>query len=322
MLLVEKLALPHKMPTPEAIKSWGQNKYSYDPEAWELEYQVVRYLVNLSLEDLRKRHDELLRNMAALSSPDRHVIPINSFLSSWFWYRKEHQTRLEFRLRGEPGPAALGAPTADRPADGVPRPKHPNAAHIVYKYGRRDHMESLVQAGKLRIGPAAYYLDTDIGAARTDNELAKASYLTGGTTTVKTSDGRVQPIIDDLKRTTSAPNYFLFCVAADWDPALAVDFGVDTCAIIENEEEFSRRLTRATDAVLPDWLFHRNPVDYFDPYERRKNEHIDPVMSKDFKFAYQREFRYIWINPAAPEPKDFLFLDLGPLTDIAQLKSC
>jgi len=44
MLLVNGLTLPNQMPTAAAIKSWGQNKYSYDQEAWELEYHGARYL--------------------------------------------------------------------------------------------------------------------------------------------------------------------------------------------------------------------------------------------------------------------------------------
>ena len=42
---------------------------------------------------LVKRYSEIARNMAALVSEDRYVIPIRSFLSAWYWYRKEHQTR-------------------------------------------------------------------------------------------------------------------------------------------------------------------------------------------------------------------------------------
>lgn len=322
MLNVPILQLPDRLPSDAAIKSWKQNKYSYDPEAWELEYQVRRYLQNMSVDDLQRRHRELLRNMTALASPDRHVIPVNTFLSSWYWYRKEHQTRLEFHLRGLLVPTERPTIPSGLFADGVPRPRHPNAGDPVYKYGKRHHMMDLVNLGQMRIGPAAYYLATDIGAARTDNEIAKSAYLTGGRTMVTTADGRSTPINGDIKRTVSVPNYFLFCVAADWDPALGAEFGVDSCAVIKSEEEFAKRLQKATDAALPGWHFHRNPVQYFDPYEHGPKEHIDGFMSKDFKFAYQRELRYLWVNPAAPEPKGFLNLQLQPLSDIAEVVSC
>ena len=41
---IERLAQPKGYPTPEAMKSWGQNKYRYDPDMWDLEYVSCRYL--------------------------------------------------------------------------------------------------------------------------------------------------------------------------------------------------------------------------------------------------------------------------------------
>lgn len=83
MLAIESLPLPKMLPHPDAIKSWGENEHSYEPEFWEFQYQVYRYLGRIGENELIARYDDILRNMNAVVSKDRDVIPIVSFLSSW-----------------------------------------------------------------------------------------------------------------------------------------------------------------------------------------------------------------------------------------------
>jgi hypothetical protein len=56
-------------------------------------------------------------------------------------------------------------------------------------------------------------------------------------------------------------------------------------------------------------------VEYFDPYERTAHEYFDNAMSKDFRFAYQRETRFLWAGSGRPA-HGFIDVDLGPLHDI------
>jgi len=100
VLRVPSLVLPTTLPTRAAIRSWGDNLHNYEPEFWEFQYEVYRYLRGVAPLALADRYQTLIRNMRALIASERHVIPIQSFLSSWYWYRKEHQTRLEFAMRG------------------------------------------------------------------------------------------------------------------------------------------------------------------------------------------------------------------------------
>ena len=98
------------MPTEEAMKSWGQNEVSYEPELWELEYVTYRYLSGLADHDLLHRYRTVVRSMPSYIAEKRAVIPINSYQSAWYWYRKEHQTRLEFALRNLEPPDVSIAP--------------------------------------------------------------------------------------------------------------------------------------------------------------------------------------------------------------------
>ena len=100
MLRVSSLQIPSVLPHPSTIRSWGSNHHSYEPELWEFQYEIYRYLSSVPAVDLSSRYCAIIRNMHTLISQERHVIPIQSPLSSWYWSWKEHQTRLEFFMRG------------------------------------------------------------------------------------------------------------------------------------------------------------------------------------------------------------------------------
>src|SRR5213594_2608610 len=126
MLRIPSLTLPPILHTPAAIRSCGDNHQNYEPEFWEFQYEVYRYLVRVAPQDLAERYRALIRNMRTLIKSERHVIPIQSFLSSWYWYRKEHQTRLEFAMRRVNPPVALPAGLLDRSwGDAPARPSSP-----------------------------------------------------------------------------------------------------------------------------------------------------------------------------------------------------
>jgi hypothetical protein len=96
-------------------------------------------------------------------------------------------------------------------------------------------------------------------------------------------------------------------LSCEFDSGLFDDFGgADACAVIHDGYVFAQRLDAAAKNELDGWHFHHNPVQYFDPYERRKDECFDAAMCKDFRFAYQREYRFygrIWAarRPATSE---------------------
>jgi hypothetical protein len=52
MLTIDHLSLPKKLPHPDAIKSWGENEHSYDPEFWEFQYELYRYLSRIGDDEL------------------------------------------------------------------------------------------------------------------------------------------------------------------------------------------------------------------------------------------------------------------------------
>jgi hypothetical protein len=179
-LRIPNLKLPETLPSEQAICSFGDNKYSYEPEFWELQYQVYRYLERVSDAVLAGRYKDILNNMRALISRDRDVIPIKSFLSSWYWFRKEHQTRYEYALRGvqQPIPPPYEV-VFDNKAERAPiRPKHVNAGDVLFRYDRKQgsescHIEAMLQNGIVRIRPASDFKEMKLDSARQDEELSK-----------------------------------------------------------------------------------------------------------------------------------------------------
>lgn len=312
---IPRLALPAILPHPRALASAKENATTYDPDLWELEYVTHRYLSRVEETALRLRYDHIVRNMRAVVSDDRHVIPIQTFLSSWYWYRKEHQTRIEFALRGLSLNRTLPVLAARNLTAAPTRPRSPNAGDVLFRYGERKWLRDLIEFGRLRIKAAREYALMEKDPARQDDELLKHSYSPGEYITITLPDGRQSKILGDLRKTVGGPDYFVYCVSNDWDPDLFADFQADACVVIRNPEEFGRRIQRAA-SQLQDWDFYFGPVEYFDTSERRQREYITNYLSKDFRFAYQRETRFIWAGQGRPAT-GFFDLELGSLTDIA-----
>lgn len=318
MQKIQSLKLPEQLPTPGALKSWHQNEHDYEPEFWEFRYEIYRYLKNIDNDKLAERYKDICRNFYVLVRPERNVIPVNSFLSSWYWYRKEHQTRYEFFLRGIPLPLPLPCPRGNFPAP--VRPKGPNSCDIIFRYGDSEFMMPFIQRGEIRISPAAVYKDGPALDPRTDDELNIHRWLPGQHSRITTKEGKEIPIIGDIHETFSIPmDYYTLCMSCDFEPQIFEEFGYDSCVIIKDPEKFAARLEASSRNVLPNWYFYDNPVEYFDPYEPYKNQYLDPVMCKDFRFAYQMEYRVIWRPLEYGSAKDYIFLTIGSLEDICDL---
>ena len=190
------------------------NLHCYEPEFWEFQYQCYRYLERAPDTEIVTRYEDILRNMRALVSRDRDVIPIQSFLSSWYLFRKEHQTRLEFLLRNVEPP--IQPPTDvvfDNVALGAPaRPAHPNAGDVLFRYDQRTHIERIATDGLIRIRPASGFKTLEDDRARQDDECKKKAFLPGAHTRITTRDGTAIPILEDAEKTTSMPDYYAFCM--------------------------------------------------------------------------------------------------------------
>ncbi|MDF1589218.1 MAG: hypothetical protein P1P93_08715 [Gammaproteobacteria bacterium] len=318
MQKLDSLTLPKILPHEKALKSLGQNVHNYEPEFWEFFYETDRYLKNVDEKKLISRYSDLCRNFRVLTSAERHIIPINSFLSSWYWYLKEHQTRYEFYLRGIPLPNEPPIPRdqAIKPYSS----KSPNACDIIFRYGHLKFMKEFVEEGKIRISPASKYNDGKALDPRTDDELNKHRWQRGDNIKIVTKDNNEISIIGDLQRSVSTlTNYYTLCLSCDFEPVIFEEFEYDACVVIKKPDEFVKRLEEQTKRQLPSWFFHHNPIEYFDSHEPSKNQYFNAMMFKDFSYAYQMEYRFMWIPPNKGNAKSHINVTLGSLDDICEL---
>jgi hypothetical protein len=318
---IQSFQLPSRLPDKRILNSSEHKEVHYDPEFWEFEYLIDRYLENINDTLLTQRYEAIARNFSRLVGEDRHTISIFSFLSSWYWYRKEHQTRLEFDLRNLSLPVVkFKSSSIEKDCELPALPKYPNSGDVIFRFGSSKYMEPMIERGEIRIGHASQYKQGQIDDPRTDDELNKHAFISGNNCRIITESGIQISPIGDVKRTISAQDYFVICSACGYHPELFNDFSADCCIVIHDPEEFASRIDLAFRHKFDEsWLFHHNPVEYFDPYEMHRNGLFDAVMCKDFSYAYQMEYRFVWLSTKKQPAEGYHHLDVGSLKDIASL---
>lgn len=300
--------LPTPVPPPEKeIKAWDHTVDAYGPLFWSLMYLGHRHLENIDDKTLLARYESIVKNFQHLVTLAAYSLPINSHLSAWYWHRKEYQTRLEFALRKVELPIDPIAILTTAICDSSIR-----KMRGVFRYGESKYMKALIEFGDVRFGPASYYRKGTLGDPRTDDELKKTSYLYGKQTRITTQSGATIPVVGDVMHTASAENYYVLCTSEEFGQDLFDDFGYDACVAINDVEEF---VTRIKNALPLRWALEYDKVKYFDPYEHGLAD-LDPILSKDFSFAYQLEYRFVLIPNEPVEAGSFYETRIGTLSDI------
>ena len=69
---------------------------------------------------------------------------------------------------------------------------------------------------------------------------------------------------------------------------------------------------------LPTRPFSHLPINYYDALRFDQKQFSSVPFSKDLRFAYQREYRFVWNEPPDARLEEF-FVEIGTLNDIATL---
>jgi hypothetical protein len=165
-------------------------------------------------------------------------------MGSWYWYRKEHQTRYEFAMRKLCLPC--GSPSAIVESHRIRAPalpRYPNAGDVLFRYGDLDWTPQALLEGTFRITAAHYYLELErTDDARRDDELNKHSFLPRRYSRITTRHGQEIRLTGDIKRAASSPNYFVLCMSCEWDSDLFPAFSADSCLLIRKPKQFANLL--------------------------------------------------------------------------------
>ena len=118
-------------------------------------------------------------------------------------------------------------------------------------------------------------------------------------------------------------DYWMFCMADILDQRLFADFAADSCVIIRRKP-FVERLLSRTRLLLPNVNTFFGYVNYIDPLGALParvplNRSLPVHMTKVFRYAYQREIRFVCKPKRHREHLEARPLVIGPISDISEL---
>jgi hypothetical protein len=312
-------------------KDWRLTDPRYDTELWAFDYDNYSYLERVSDEDLHIRYKEIVNNVGHLVCSLRDTFPARDHIkSSWWWLKIKFQTELEYSHRGIALPGVKETLSIPEGPDAY-TPSTPNECNFVVRYGEAKWLMPMLTEGTIRISPASRYNSEvlEIDNARHADELKNHRYVPGNRLTISHArTGQAIPILGNFMHTIRARDYYVLCFSHEFDYRLFSSFKndqgetADACLVINNIDEFAKRLDVAMQERFSNWNFYWNRVFYFEPYYNVPGKtKPTPGAYKDFKYAYQREYRFLW-HPLSfdPWPRLATFdIKLGSLEDIAIL---
>lgn len=301
-------------------------------ELWGEEYKAFRYMEYLSEKELARRLKDVVENLTSMSKKGGFHLKWPDNESDYFFMLWSH-IRKEYVLRGQgyaygitmgkiPPPRACW-PAASRAIEAISRITQLNGNFLI-KYGKRKHLQKTYDEGLIRLSPASFYDDPSLNPAVKDKELELTVealpreaelYLVDEHTGEKKQ--RLSPINNIEVTFLSKSDYYVYCMSHAYDIRLFHDFDADCCLIIKNPKEFIERLITAFHDSMPGYIDQDQRVKYIDPLT--SSGKIDVFFSKHFRYAYQKEFRIVWLPPSLVRKFDAVVLDLGSLTNCTEI---
>ncbi|MBV8633514.1 MAG: hypothetical protein JO002_03410 [Burkholderiaceae bacterium] len=111
-----------------------------------------------------------------------------------------------------------------------------------------------------------------------------------------------------------AARYLTLGWTRNWKDSLFDTFGVDTCLIIHDTEQFGERLHRAAQKILPSWAGIDAPVYYGKPSP------LGALFSKERADAAQEEWLFAWRPTEAMLSLHPVFVRMGSIESIAEIR--
>lgn len=297
-------------------------------ELWRQQYRARRYLEHLNMEELAQRMRDLTCNMTILTN-DGKLGPRPIEDGGSYWIELFTHGLEEYGLRNEDFTPGLMEKTV------LPKPtwpERPKSAEVIQgrklepdkyivKYGKSDYLKK----GLLRISPASKYNDPSLNPTIRDDELKKSIYGLPSEVKLELLDKktgmpkqRIEPIGNVKLTKESITDYFVYCVSCVYDLRLFDDFEADCCLIIHNPSEFTKRLNVAFFQRIPTRIAYQRKVNYIDPLNGKADD-LDVYSSKHFRYAYQNEYRFIWIPLDTQKVLEPVDLEINGLTEVAEL---
>jgi hypothetical protein len=296
------------------------------------DYSVLPYLQHAESHELEERAEDAMRNLYELRAAGSWSVDFHDFVQGRAIARIL-EVISEIRRRVPSQEAAFVQRLApylrvgntdewQRSFRWFDRAGHAEAGHA--RFGRREHLERMFHEGRIRLGPASSYADSSLGEAKHDVEgrvVQEIDVTQASFSLVDEKDASRSTPLEVLRASThrNAPHdAYILCCAQRISPRLFHDFDANACIVIHDTHAFAERMAQATLQALPGWQLHHFGVEYYDPYSPRAAI-AEPYYFKHFRYAYQHEYRYLWLPPTAIARLEPRFVHLGSLADIAEL---
>ena len=324
---------------------------------WTREYQMNRYCRYESRQDLHQRWQDIQVNTQVLKPSGKMGLTSQV---SWYRLAQHVITEMLLRgeppNRTNRDPRVrVARPFFDgdlcRKAAAVASARKTGHG-VVVKYGKYQYMKDLYERGHVFMNVASDYDKANHNPAVRDDERSivfRGGYYPRGRAghfyTRDTVPDNIEKLIGrgeasfstiyecpDLQRRGYAAfniemltDYWMFCMAGVLDQRLFADFEADCCVIIERKP-FAERLLRSAKSLLPNGEIFFDTVDYVDPLGAlSSNVQISrslPVyLTKLFRYTYQEEIRFVCVPNRYQGRLETKTLEIGPISDIAELVS-
>jgi len=304
-------------------------------ELWRQQYRLRRYMEHLKEDDLQQRAKDVFNNLTLLNEESKISLPkLSSETETWMilWTHVLEEFVIRF------GPYPSGFTTGFMKDVRIPDPRSTlasKAANAVrttslprgdyfFKYGKFKYLKQALNEKRIRISSASSYDDPSLNPAIRDKELELSIYPLSSELKVKAYDGKTSKYKGDIHPENvvytrrSKTDYYVYCLSLSFAPRLFLDFDSDACLVIRKPREFEDIILSVFERKMQDWSGVSRKVVYIDPLNCPMTD-IDVFSSKHFRYAYQREYRFVWLPPNPKQNLDHILIEVPNIEEYCYL---
>ena len=291
-------------------------------ESCDIEYRKWPYLRHATDEQLRVRLFEIINNQRTLTEENKIGLLSPDKIGE-FWMSRFSHVLEECGWRGRGiQPISDFASELKGVCDPIPdveiRLREYTKARSVVKLSMREFNEDAFLKGRIQISLASAYDDAAKLRSVRDRELARTIFRPApGSVLIRRKNVRIYQIPAVEKTVESPTDYYLYCVAMRYSRRLFHDFRSNSLLLVHDVDDFMNRIIEAVAAKFPDCAMRGENVRYFDPFDC--GDIPDVYFMKPFSYAYQQEFRLVWIPNSPVRRLAPFFIEIGSLENCAEL---
>lgn len=194
---------------------------------------------------------------------------------------------------------------------------------LLLRFGTKKYMRELYKTGGLLFQEASTFSQAENLSVRDDElTLLMKRYVPKDELNLIPGAPESKAIKErgaGLNISLSCPDFLVLCLTDSINLRLVSDWNAEAVVVIHDSTEFAKRLRGASEGLVQKIggdVFEAGKVRYIDPYFPL--DHPDVPFCKHYKFAYQREFRFVLRGRNKVNFIDRK-LEIGSIEDISDL---